>query len=191
MFLFTFRIQIRCVPIPPRRSCRWKVQAPYEIGTWCMMSFCWRKSGPVGIGLIFICIYICIWYMYACLLQIVGKHDWLFLQLICCYFVNATDLRCFFMLTRLFAMNSCTAVESLDWSLEVHDATYAKLLSIGPNLFFRPVQKKASPWCLWEPLKKHHWSDQFHPNPTTIHFLFGKEPSFWSFYYVRCISYSR
>lgn len=65
------------------------------------------------------------------------------------------------MLRRLFVMNSCTAVESLDWSLEVHDATYANLLSIGPNLFSVLFQKKhhhgvyGSHWG-------HHWSDQFH-----------------------------
>ena len=56
------------------------------------------------------------------------------------------------MLRRLFVMNSCTAVESLDWSLEVHDATYANLLSIGPNLF-SVLFKKTSPWCLQEPLR--------------------------------------
>ena len=89
-------------------------------------------------------VYIYMYMIYVCMFITDCRQAWLIiftvdLLLLC----ECNWFAMFFMLRRLFAMNSCTAVESLDWSLEVHDATYAKLLSIGPNLFFPSCSKKS------------------------------------------------
>ena len=105
---------------------------------WCL--FAEGKVDQLELGWY---LYIYMYMIYVCMFITDCRQAWLIiftvdLLLLC----ECNWFAMFFMLRRLFAMNSCTAVESLDWSLEVHDATYAKLLSIGPNLFFRPVQKK-------------------------------------------------
>lgn len=103
-------------------------------------------------------IYICIWYMYACILRIVGKHDWLFLQLICCYFVNANDLRMFFY------AKTCVCYEQL----------YCCRI-IGLIL--------GGPWCnIWATEDTIDLINSIQILQPFI-ILFGKEPSFWSLYY--------